>query len=108
MEVLFFNLSLNLRPAGLSIFGSSPRSELPSSLTSRLADLRSTALLLSSLLFFDFSLSLCARGIHGHECRNGTASVTPWTQSVIDTTLRQSKSSKKLQLRPWNDVRPPS
>ena len=33
-----------------------------------MADLRSTALLKSSSVF-DFSLFLCARGIHGHECR---------------------------------------
>jgi hypothetical protein len=57
MEVLLFNLSLNLRFSGLSIFGSRPRLELPSSLTSHLADLRSTAVLLSSF-FSDFSLNL--------------------------------------------------
>jgi len=46
MEVLFFNLSLNLRFPLLSA-----GSELPSSLTtSNLADLRSTAFLQSSLL----------------------------------------------------------
>jgi len=60
MEVLFINLSLNLRSPGLSLLGSDPGPELPSSLTShwswphsafptpfaQLADLRSTALLL--------------------------------------------------------------
>ena len=56
MEVLFFNLSLNLRFPGLSIFGSRPGFELPSSLHKPLlADLRSTALLLSSF-FSDFFL----------------------------------------------------
>jgi hypothetical protein len=32
MEVVFFNLSLNLRFPGLSLLGSGPGSELPSSL----------------------------------------------------------------------------
>src|SRR5262249_14715267 len=67
--------------------------ELPSSLhiPRLLADLRSTALPLSSFFLTSLALllkrSLCARGIHGHECRTILLSVTPWTQSVIDNTL---------------------
>src|SRR5579883_1469344 len=99
MEVLFFNLSLNLRSLGLSSLGSYPGTRASLQPTSHwlrkrfrsaaLADLRSTAVLLSSLLFLTslFDHYVLA-GFTVMNAATKLPSVTPWTQSVIDTTLR--------------------
>jgi len=72
MEVLLFNLSLNLRlPRPGTI---DPKPQDPSFPPAWLH----TWLISARLLFckahylFDFSVIQCARGIHGHECRTET------------------------------------
>jgi hypothetical protein len=106
MEVLFFNLSLILRSSARPYLVRDRKPELPSSLHKLLlADLRSTAALLSSFVFFRLLFDrYVLAGFTVMNAATELLSVTPWTQSVIDTTLRRSKSSKNLQLRP--KVRP--
>ena len=100
MEVLFFNLSLNLHSLSFSFETSG--SELPSSLTSHLADLRSTAVLQSSYFVRLLCFPLCARGIHGHECRIEKTTLYCYTLDAVRLLITPQalpKSSKKLQLR---------